>query len=132
NGDLFLAWGELGTRAYASYQPGIALKYVTNVLAQYAKDGLAFQRYLRKSQTGAGDDILANNASVIVGLYRNLYGLQPKYNRLYLDPHLMPELNGTKLNYWLRDKPYQIVLNVSDYAIAVDSFTVRSQKPFAV
>src|SRR5262249_34867745 len=33
NGDLFLAWGELGTRAYAAYQPDIALKYVKNVLA---------------------------------------------------------------------------------------------------
>src|SRR5207247_11190105 len=44
NGDLFLAWGELGTRAYAAHNPALALKYVTNVLAQYGKDGLAFHR----------------------------------------------------------------------------------------
>ena len=78
NGDLFLAWGELGTRAYAAYDAGLALKYVKSVLAQYANDGLAFQRYLRVSQTGAGNDILANNCSVVVGLYRNIYGLQPQ------------------------------------------------------
>ena len=28
NGDLFLSWGELGVRAYAAYDPGLALKYV--------------------------------------------------------------------------------------------------------
>ena len=72
NGDLFLAWGESGTRAYAAQNPGLALKYVKNILAQYAVDGLAFQRYLRRSQTGEGKDILANNCSTIVGLYRNL------------------------------------------------------------
>ena len=54
NGDLFLAWGELGTRAYAAQNPAVALKYVKNVLAQYTKDGLAFQRYLRRSQLGHG------------------------------------------------------------------------------
>jgi len=132
NGDLFLAWGELGTRAYAAHNPTLALKYVKNVLNQYAKDGLAFQRYLRRSQTGSGNDILANNCSAIVGLYQNLYGLQPKYNRLYLEPHLTPELNGTKLNYWLRGKLYHIALNVSDYAISIDNFSIRAQTPFAV
>lgn len=132
NGDLFLAWGELGTRAYAAHDPAIALKYVKNVLAQYAKDGLAFQRYLRKSQTGAGNDILANNCSIVVGLYRNLYGLQPKYNRLYLEPHLTPELNGTRLNYWLRNREYHIELSVSNYAIAVGPYVVRDRRPFGV
>jgi len=132
NGDLFLAWGELGTRAYASHNPGLALKYVTNVLAQYAKDGLAFQRYLRHSQKGEGRDILANNCSIIVGLYRNLYGLQPKYNRLYLEPHLTPELDGTGLHYWLRGKTYHLELSVNDYAASVDNFTVRARQPFGI
>jgi hypothetical protein len=132
NGDLFLAWGELGTRAYAAQNPALALKYVTNVLAQYAKDGLAFQRYLRRSQTGEGKDILANNCSIIVGLYRNLYGIQPKYNRLYLEPHLATELNGTSLNYWLRGKTYHLDLRVNDYAASVDNFTVRTRHPFGV
>jgi hypothetical protein len=132
NGDIFLAWGELGTRAYAAHHPDLALKYVRNVLAQYNKDGLAFQRYLRARQTGAGDDILANNCSLVVGLYRNLYGLQPKYNRLYLEPHLAPELNGTQLNYQLRGRQYHIELNADDYAIFVDSFIVRDRRPFAI
>jgi hypothetical protein len=132
NGDIFLAWGELGTRAYAAYDAGIALKYVKNVLAQYAKDGLAFQRYLRQSQAGAGNDILANNCSIIVGLYRNIYGIQPKFNRLYLEPHLTSELNGTQLKYGFRDKCWRIDLNQGNYAMGVDGFTVRSQQPLAV
>jgi hypothetical protein len=130
NGDLFLAWGELGTRAYASYNPALALKYVKNVLAQYAEDGLAFQRYARKSQMGTGDDMLANNSSAIVGLYRNLYGVQPKYNRLYLEPHLTPELSGSLLNYWLRDQHYRIGLQPNDYTISVDGSSIHDTKPF--
>jgi len=38
NGDLFLAWAELGTRCYARYNPEIALKYIRNVIKQYEKD----------------------------------------------------------------------------------------------
>ena len=132
NGDIFLAWGELGTRAYARHDPAIALKYVKNVLQQYAKDGLSFQRYLRRSQAGAGDDILANNCSVVVGLYRNLYGVQPRHDRLYLEPHLTPELDGTKLKYQLRGQEYQIALNLGDYAVSVDAFTVRAHEPFSI
>ena len=132
NGDLFLAWGELGTRAYASQDPSLALKYVRNVLARYNQDGLAFQRYLRPHQTGAGNDILANNCNVVVGLYRNIYGLQPKYNRLYLEPHLTPELDGTELVYRLRGQQYKIDLTTHDYMVAVDNFIVHDQGPFAV
>ena len=33
NGDIFLGWGELGTRAYAHYKPAIAVRCVKNVLA---------------------------------------------------------------------------------------------------
>ncbi len=132
NGDIFLAWGELGTRAYAAQNPALALKYVKKVLTQYTKDGLAFQRYLRQSQLGHGNDILANNCSIVVGLYRNIYGVQPKYNRLYLEPHLTEELNGTRLNYGHRGKEYQIELSVDDYVVTVENFTVRSRKPFGV
>jgi len=132
NGDIFLAWGETGTRAYAAHNPEVALKYVRNILDQYERDGLAFQRYLRKTQTGAGDDILANNGSTIVGLYRNIYGIQPKWNRLYLEPHLTPELNGTRLNYWLRDQSYKIALAVDNYRVTSDGFSLRSASPFAL
>jgi hypothetical protein len=132
NGDLFLAWGELGTRAYAAYDPSLALKYVQNVLNQYAKDGLAFQRYLRTSQAGAGNDILANNGNIVAGLYRNIYGLQPRHDRFYLEPHLVPELNGTRLKYQLRGQNYVFDLSVNDYAVAVDNFTVRTRAPCAI
>jgi hypothetical protein len=81
NGDLFLSWGSIGIAAYANYNPEIALKYVKNVLAQYAKDGLAFQRYGRLKQNGLGDDILAGNSLSIVGLFQAIYGVNPLYNR---------------------------------------------------
>jgi hypothetical protein len=132
NGDIFLAWGEVGTRAYASYKPEIAVRCVKNVLAQYAKDGLAFQRYLRKTQTGEGNDILSNMANPLVGLYRNIYGIQLKWDRLYLEPHLTAELAGTTLNYQLRGREYRIELKPDDYAITAGKFTVRETRPFAV
>lgn len=132
NGDIFLAWGQLGTQAYAEYDPAIPIKYIKRVLEKYELDGLAFQRYLRKSQTGAGNDILANNCSPIVGLYRDIYGIQPKYNRLYLEPHLTADLNGTQLKYWLRNQLYIIDLNYDDYAITVNNFKLRQKTAFAV
>jgi hypothetical protein len=132
NGDIFLAWGELGTRCYAALNPALPLKYVRNVLDQYAKDGLAFQRYLRKSQTGTGADILANNSSIVVGLYRNLYGVQPKHDRLLLDPHLSRELSGTQLKYRLRDQTYVIDLDTTGCRVAVDGVRVKAPTPFAV
>ena len=132
NGDIFLAWGELGTRAYSAHNPAVALKYVRAVLDQYARDGLAFQRYLRRSQAGAGNDILANNGSIVVGLYRNLYGVQPKHNRLYLEPHLVPELNGTQLNYWHRGQRYHIELSEDNYSVGASNYFVHDRRPFAV
>ena len=96
NGDIFLSWGSVAVKAYASYKPELALKYVKNVLAQYAKDGLAFQRYGRAKQDGLGDDILSGNSLSVVGLYQSIYGINPLYNRFYLDPHITKELAGTR------------------------------------
>jgi hypothetical protein len=132
NGDLFLAWGELGIRCYASYDPEVALRVVKGVLAQYRKDGLAFQRYLRRTQAGAGDDILANNCSPVVGLYRDLYGVRPRYNRLYLEPHLPSELRGTRLSYDLRGLKYDLRLREGDYSITSQGMTFRSDRPCGV
>ena len=110
----------------------MAVKYIKHVLDQYERDGLAYQRYLRKTQRGAGDDILANNCSPLVGLYRNIYGLQPKWNRIYLEPHLTPDLDGTLLKYWLRGQVYEVALRVGDYCITVDGFALRSRTPFGL
>lgn len=132
NGDLFLSWGEVAVRAYAAYDPALAIKYIKNILARYDEDGLSFQRYLRQSQSGAGDDILAGNCLPIVGLYRDIYGIQPKPNRLYLDPHLMSELNGTKLRYPLRGQLYVIELSTEGYAITAGACTLRDSHPFGV
>ena len=132
NGDIFLAWGELGSRAYVKYDPAIAVRCIKNVLDKYRNDGLAFQRYLRGSQKGSGDDILANMSSPVVGLYRNIYGIQPKWNRLYLEPHLTSELSGTKLRYWLRGQWYTIELGMESQKITVGDFTLTDNNPMAL
>lgn len=132
NGDLFLAWGEVGVRAYAGYSPETALKYVRNVLAKYNTDGLAFQRYQRQSQNGAGDDILANNMQIVTGLFRDIYGVQPKHNRLLLDPRLTPDLDGTRLNYHLRGNTYEIALHQDSARVVSGNFALRAQAPFGV
>jgi hypothetical protein len=132
NGDIFLSWGELGVRSYAAYNPSLALKYVRNTLDRYAKDGLSYQRYLRGSQKGEGDDILAGNCMPIVGLYRDIYGIQPRPNRLYLDPHLDSELSGTRLHYELRGESYEISLSTNEYGITAGDCTIRSACPFGV
>jgi hypothetical protein len=130
NGDIFMSWGEVGVRAYAAYEPEIALKYIKQTLARYQLDGLSFQRYLRKSQAGAGDDILAGNCMTIVGLYRDIYGIQPTSTYLYLNPHLSPELNGTRLRYLLRSKLYVIDLSTHGCGIAANGCSVHAPVPF--
>ncbi len=132
NGDLFLSWGEVGVRAYAAHDPALALKYIKKTLARYDEDGLSFQRYLRKSQRGEGDDILAGNCMAIVGLYRDIYGIQPKPKRLYLEPHLVADLNGTKLRYPLRGRFYEIDLSTGRCAVTSGACTLRDSHPFGV
>lgn len=130
NGDLFLSWGSLGVAAYARSQPAIALKYVKNVLEQYGKDGLAFQRYSRKDQSGQGDDILAGNSLAIVGLYQSVYGVNPLFDRLLLDPHLTPELNGTVLKYHYHNQLLKISLDTGRYTISNDKFSLTAKTQF--
>ena len=132
NGALFLSWNELAVRAYAAYDPALAMKYIKNTLTRYEADGLAFQRYERQSQAGAADDLLSGNCMAIVGLYRDIYGVQPKGNRLLLDPHLTPELNGTQLHYTVRGRKYAIDLSTANYAATADGSTLRSAAPFGV
>jgi hypothetical protein len=132
NGDIFLAWGEVGIRAYQEYNPAIPLKYIKNVLKQYERDGLAFQRYSRKDQKGVGGDILANNCMPIVGLYRNIYGIQPQHNRLYINPHLTKELNGTQLKYNHRGQQYLIQLSLGQYSVTAKQFTVNTTASFGM
>lgn len=102
NGDIFPTWGYLGVRAYVGYDKHIALKYIRNILAQYKKDGLSSQRYSRKTQEGQGSDILAGICTSVTALYRDIYGIRPKWNRMGLEPNLSEILNGTEFNYTLR------------------------------
>ncbi|MEL7588298.1 MAG: hypothetical protein AAGU19_16435 [Prolixibacteraceae bacterium] len=130
NGDLFLSWGAVGVEAYASCKPELALKYIENILARYEKDGLAFQRYGRLKQEGLGDDILSGNSLAIVGLYKSVYGVNPRYNRLYLNPHLPGRLAGTRLNYRFRAEKLVIGLDSGHYSVSNSQFKLASANDF--
>ncbi|HLK29342.1 MAG TPA: hypothetical protein VKT28_12245 [Puia sp.] len=130
NGDIFLSWGSVAVKAYASYKPELAVKYVRNVLAQYAKDGLAFQRYGRSKQDGLGDDILAGNSLSVIGLYQSIYGINPLYNRFYLNPHITPELAGTKVKYNFRDQQLLIDLETNKYTVSNGRFKITAANDF--
>ncbi|MGO4291716.1 alpha-L-rhamnosidase-related protein [Chitinophaga sp. RAB17] len=130
NGDIFPTWGYLGIRAYANYDKAIALKFIDNILQQYKKDGLSSQRYSRTTQEGLGDDILAGICTSITALYRDIYGVRPKWNRMGIEPNMMPALNGTSFSYTLRDTVYQLKLSVDDYSMSTMGFSVKSKNAF--
>lgn len=130
NGDIFPTWGYLGVRAYASYDKAIALKYINNLLDQYKKDGLSSQRYSRSTQLGLGDDILAGISTSITALYRDIYGIRPKWNRMGLEPNLSSKLDGTKFSYTHRNTVYNIGLSVSDYVMSSPGFSIKSKESF--
>jgi len=130
NGDLFLSWGSVAAKAYATYRPEIAVKCIRRVLDQYSKDGLAFQRYGRAQQDGRGDDILSGNSLSIVGLYQAIYGINPLYNRFYLEPHITPELAGTQLRYKFRGQPLLISLDMDHYVVSDKSKSISASSAF--
>ena len=130
NGDIFLSWGSVGVKAYAAYQPDLALKYIENILARYEIDGLAFQRYGRLKQDGLGDDILSGNCLALVGLYESVYGVNPMYNRLYLNPHLPEKLSGTELNYNFRGERLKIKLETWKYSASNQQYKITTAYDF--
>lgn len=130
NGDIFPTWGYLGVRAYAGYDRTIALKYINKLLLQYHKDGLSSQRYGRVTQLGLGDDILAGIATTITGLYRDLYGIRPKWNRMGLEPNLPALLSGAKFDYTLRNTVYHLALSRGSYSMSTNGFLINSKKSF--
>ena len=130
NGDIFPTWGYLGVRAYVNHDRGIALKYIHNILEQYKKDGLSSQRYSRETQLGLGTDILAGICTSVTALYRDIYGVRPKWNRMGLEPNMIKSLNGTEFNYNLRNTVYNLRLNVNDYEMRTSEFSVRSKDAF--
>lgn len=132
NGDIFPTWGYLGVRAYAGHDRNLALGYINNLLQQYRKDGLSYQRYSRVEQEGRGSDILAGICTSITALYSDIYGIRPKWNRLGLEPHMTHALNGTAFTYNLREVDYKLQLSVGDYRIKTDDFSVECDAPFGV
>lgn len=132
NGDIFPTWGYLGVRSYVGYNKDLALKYIRNILAQYKKDGLSSQRYSRTTQEGLGSDILAGICTSVTALYRDIYGIRPKWNRMGLEPNMVKTLNGTSFNYTLRNTVYQVKLSVNNYQLHNDNFSVKCKEAFGV
>ncbi|HVU96298.1 MAG TPA: hypothetical protein VHE34_13800 [Puia sp.] len=130
NGDIFLSWGSVAAKAYADYRPEVAIRYIRKVLDQYGKDGLAFQRYGRQKQDGRGDDILSGNSLSVVGLYQAIYGINPMYNRFYLEPHITPELAGTELNYGFRGRKLKVRLDMGRYTVADRTTSITAATAF--
>src|SRR5690606_15525377 len=90
------------------------------------------QRYSRVDQQGQGTDILSGISTTVTALYSDIYGIQPKWNRMGLVPNLTPELNDTKFTYTLRDTVYDITLKMNDYQLRTRDFLVRSVLSFGV
>lgn len=130
NGDIFPTWGYLGINAYVKYDKHIALKFINHLLDQYKKDGLSSQRYSRPTQLGMGDDILAGICTSITALYKDIYGLRPKWNRMGLEPNMLETLNGTKFSYTHRGTVYHLELSVNDYVMSTNGFSVKSNESF--
>ena len=130
NGDLFLSWGAVAVKAYANYKPELALKYVRNVMEKHSKDGLAYQRYGRVKQDGLGDDILSGNSLSVVGLYQAIYGINPLFNRFYLNPHITKDLAGTVLKYNYRNEKMSIGLEMNKYSVSNGKHQIISKSHF--
>lgn len=132
NGDIFPTWGYLGIRSYVKYDKTLALKYIHKLLDQYTKDGLSSQRYDRKTGLGVGSDILSGICTGITALYTDIYGIQPKWNRLVIAPNMIESLNGTAFIYQLRDTAYQLTLSENKYRVSTNWYAVESDNAFGI
>jgi hypothetical protein len=52
------------------------------------------------------------------------------YNRLYLEPHITPELAGTELRYKYQGKNLLINLNNDSYSVASNGYKITSKERF--
>ncbi|MFT3933976.1 MAG: hypothetical protein QM726_10205 [Chitinophagaceae bacterium] len=130
NGDIFPTWGYLGVQSYLHYNQALALKYIRNLLEQYQKDGLSSQRYSRKEQQGQGGDILSGICTGVTALYSDIYGVQPRWNRLVIAPNIVDDLNGTRFTYALRGHDYTIQLDTNNYHVHSGDYAVNYNKSF--
>jgi len=66
----------------------------------------------------------------VIGLYKAIYGINPLYNRLYLNPHLPEKLSGTELIYNFRNDKLKIGLATNNYSISNNQFKVIAKSDF--
>jgi len=95
--------------------------------AAHAAAGTVIQDAAHKLVTMAD-----GGSNLVLRLSCDVYGIQPKHNRLYLEPHLTPDLNGTRLHYNLRNQSYVLDLSTSGSRMTVEDFAVLDAEPFAL
>ena len=108
----------------------VALEYVGKALDRYNVDGLSFQRYLRQSQSGAGEDILAGNCMPVVGLYRDTTEFSPSPIGFISNLTVTSALNGTTIRYPLRGQLYVVDLSTAGCGLTAGAGTLRAPCPF--
>ena len=76
--------------------------------------------------------ILSCNALVFTGLYRGILGIQPRYNRLYLNPHITQDIEGSEVLYRLRGREFRIGYSQNGTTVKVNNATITSRGDFGV
>jgi hypothetical protein len=66
----------------------------------------------------------------VTALYRDIYGIRPRWNRMGLEPHMLHQLDGTDFHYTLRNTVYRLRLSVDDYEMSTADFSVKSKEAF--
>ena len=66
----------------------------------------------------------------MVGLYQAIYGINPLYNRFYLNPHITQDLAGTEIKYNYRDQELTIGLNMNQYSVSNGQFKITAGNDF--
>ncbi|MGI8637636.1 MAG: hypothetical protein ACR2KZ_19735, partial [Segetibacter sp.] len=63
-------------------------------------------------------------------LYQAIYGINPLYNRFYLNPHITSELAGTELKYNYQGQKLTIGLGMNQYSVANDKYKITAGEDF--
>ena len=61
-----------------------------------------------------------------------MLGIQPKYNRLYLNPHVTKDVEGSEVVYRLRGRTFRIAYTSQGTTVTLNNITITSRGDFGV